>query len=84
MDKSTMAHNYPPRQAMRHWFSIELSAYVVLCLVLVTEAWAHSHASGMAVLVLWTFVGSGLVLWVRGLCRRLSQRPPQTRGDGSK
>ena len=84
MDNSSMAHNYPPRQAMRHWLSIELGAYAVLGLVLVTEAWAHSHASGMAVLVLWTFVGSGLVLWVRGLYRRLTQRLPQIRGDGSK
>ena len=74
MDKSTMAHSYPPRQAMRHWLSIELSTYAVLGLVLVTEAWAHSHASGIAVLVLWAFVGSGLVLWVRGLYRRLSRR----------
>ena len=84
MDNSTTAHNYPPRQAMRHWLSIELSAYAVLGLVLVTEAWAHSHASGMSVLVFWTFVGSGLVLWVRGLYRRLSQRLPQIPGDGSR
>ena len=77
MHNSAMSHVHPRRNAMRRWLGIELSSYALLGVLLVTEAWANSHASGVVVLVLWMLVGCVLVLWVRGLYRRLSQPPPQ-------
>ena len=70
---------HPRRKAMLRWLGIELSAYVFLGILLVTEAWANSQASGLVVLVLWVLVGCALALWVRGLYRKLGRS--QSRAD---
>ena len=78
MDNSEVSRIHPRRKAMRQWLGIELSAYVLLGILLVTEAWSNSHASGTVVLALWVLVGCVLALWIRGLYRRLGQTPPQS------
>jgi hypothetical protein len=64
------------RKTMLRWLGIELTAYVLLGILLVTEAWANSQVSGLVVLVLWVLVGCALALWVRGLYRKLRRSQP--------
>ena len=38
---------------VRQWFGIELSAYVLICVFLITTAWTHQHVSGFVVVAAW-------------------------------
>ena len=62
------------RNSTRQWFSIEVLAYVLVCLSLVTVSWAHNNVSGVAMLVAWAIGGCLLTLGLRGIYRQLRRR----------
>jgi hypothetical protein len=53
------------RNPMRQWLGIELSAYILLCVSLMTVAWTNHLHSGAVVLPAWGFGGSILALTLR-------------------
>jgi hypothetical protein len=59
-----------PRNATRRWLGIEVSGYVLVCLFLVTVAWANDHISGPVVVGAWAVGGSLLTLALRAIYRR--------------
>ena len=66
----TAALTRNPRKRTAQWFGIELSAYAVLCLSLVTVAWAnHTVPTGIA-LGTWALAGPVLLMALRTIYRR--------------
>jgi hypothetical protein len=57
------------RKPLRQWLIIETSAYVVVCVSLVTAAWANDHVSGEVVLGAWMVAGWIMALALRGIYR---------------
>ncbi|HTC54570.1 MAG TPA: hypothetical protein VK700_21715 [Steroidobacteraceae bacterium] len=57
------------RQLTRQWLGIEVFAYVLVCVSLITVAWTHDTVSGVAVLTAWV-----LAEWVLGLLARAIYR----------
>jgi len=62
------------RNPTRQWLSIEVAAYVLMCLSLVTVAWADDHVSGPVVIAAWVIAGCLLTLGLRGIYRRRHRR----------
>jgi hypothetical protein len=58
----------------RQWLGIEVSAYVVLCVTLVTVAWANNRVSGVAAVGVWVIAGGILTLALREIYRRHQRR----------
>lgn len=69
MDQMKVVGKKNQRNPTRQWLSIELCAYVLLCLSLVTVAWANGHLSWAAVLVAWLLAAGVLTLALRGIYR---------------
>ena len=57
------------RNPTRQWLSIEVSAYVLVCLSLVTVAWTNRHLSLTAVLGAWLLAACLLTLALGGIYR---------------
>ena len=76
MDAANPRHRVP-RRPMRRWLGMELSAYVLVGIVLATRSWEDGYGSGLVVLLLWLFVGCALVLSMRETYRK------RNRGGGS-
>ena len=64
------------RSATRQWLGIEVSAYVVLCVTLVTVAWANNRISGLAAVGVWVVAGCLLTLAMREIYRRRHRQEP--------
>jgi len=58
------------RSPMRRWFSIEVAAYILVFLALVTAGWANNQVSGIVALGVWALAGCALALAARGIYRR--------------
>ena len=71
------------RNPVRQWLGIEFSAYVLVCLVLVTTAWKNNFVSTAAILLTWVIAGGALTLAVRGIYRERHQRSLQNQSDRS-
>lgn len=83
MESSTTSRDQARRRPLRQWLGIELSAYALLGVFGVTEAWENSYVSGLLVLVLWVIVGCLFVLWVRGIYRKIARASPENDASGS-
>jgi|HubBroStandDraft_5_1064220.scaffolds.fasta_scaffold489511_2 hypothetical protein len=59
-----------PRHATRQWLGIELCAYVLVAVSLLTVAWTNNYVSGVAVLAAWLIGAVTLGLALRGIYRR--------------
>jgi uncharacterized membrane protein len=58
------------RNPMRQWLGIEVTAYVLVCLSLVTVAWANDRVSGLAESAALMIAACVLTLALRGIYRR--------------
>ena len=58
------------RSPMRQWLGIESSAYVLVCLAVVTTAWMNHLVSTAAVLVTWAIAGGALTVAFRAIYRK--------------
>lgn len=57
------------RTRTRHWFGIELSAYILLGACLLTVAWTNHYVSSPVVLVAWALAALVVTLSLRGIYR---------------
>jgi hypothetical protein len=79
MDQTNGTHQVKTRRnPTRQWLSIEVSAYVLVCLTLVTVAWTNNHLSGAVVIGVWVVAGLMLALAFRGIYRGRHRRWPHT------
>jgi hypothetical protein len=69
------------RNPMRQWLGIELAAYVLLSVSLMTAAWTNHLLSGAVVLLAWGFAGSVLVLTLGGIYLKRRQQLHQSSGQ---
>ena len=58
------------RNVARQWLGIELCAYVLLGVSLLTVAWTNNYISGVAVFATWAVGAVTLGLALRGIYRR--------------
>jgi hypothetical protein len=58
------------RDPMGQWFGIEITAYILVCVSLVTVAWANNHVSGLAELGAVVIAACILSAALRGVYRR--------------
>src|SRR5579862_8215846 len=69
MDQFRQFETMRPGGRTRHWFNIEMSAYLVLCLFLVSVAWTNKLVSGVALAGTWMVAGGILALAIRAIYR---------------
>lgn len=62
------------RNPARQWLGIEVSAYVVLCVTLVTVAWANNRVSAVAAIGVWVVAACILTLALREIYPRRHRR----------
>lgn len=62
------------RDPMRQWLGIEITAYVLVCVSLVTVAWANNHVSGLAELGAVAIAACALSAALWGIYRRRHRR----------
>jgi succinate dehydrogenase hydrophobic anchor subunit len=75
MDQTNGTHQIKTRRnPTRQWLSIEVSAYILVCLSLVTVAWTNNHLSGPVVIGAWVVAGLMLTLAFRGIYRGRHRR----------
>jgi len=75
MDQTNGSHKAETRRdPVRQWLSIEVSAYVLVCLSLVTVAWTNNNLSGSVVIGAWVAAGLMLSLAFRGIYRERHRR----------
>ena len=69
MAQNKIVSTKTPRYPTRQWLTIEVSAYILVCLALVTLAWTNGHLSVATVVVAWVLAGCVLTLTLRGIYR---------------
>jgi hypothetical protein len=69
MDRINGTQQVTRRNPTRQWLSIEASAYLLVCLSLVTVAWKNHYLPGPVVLGAWAVAGLMLTLAFRGIYR---------------
>ena len=62
------------RDPMRQWLGIEIAAYVLVCVSLVTVAWVNNHVSGLSELGAVVIAACVFSAAWRGIYRRRHRR----------
>jgi hypothetical protein len=62
------------RDPMRQWLGIEITAYVLVCVSLVTVEWANNYVSGLTESAAVVIAACVLIPALRGIYRRRQRR----------
>jgi hypothetical protein len=76
MDQTNGTHQVRTRRnSIRQWLGIETSAYILVCLSLVTVAWTNDLVSGAVAIGAWLVAGLMLTAAFRAIYRGHRRRP---------
>ena len=74
MPRNDRSQALSQRNPGRQWLGIEICAYVLLCVSLITVAWTQHQVSGVVALAAWVLAGFALTLAARRIYRTRQRR----------